>query len=197
MVTKSKDRTTISINTDLVAALCQHTLYMSDMDRRGALFQEGTAAYGRYPPTYSAAGSALLPPASNVANGRKRMLLLLNRLFWGHVLVGEWAVSSPASTESNTSTVEHRHDEHLRSINSYIPVLILILMMRWRRQWRWRVIHFNILYLIFHKYFVWFPRNSTLGICWNFFPLLIEHSKIKGGLPHLTQKNTIKCELKF
>jgi hypothetical protein len=43
--------------------------------------------------------------------------------------------------------------------------------------------------------------NSTLGISWNFFPLLIEHSKIKGGLPppsppSNTKKNT-KYEMKF
>lgn len=81
MVTKSKDRTTVSINADLVAALCQHTLYTSDMDRRGALSPEGMAACGRYPPTYSAVSSKPLPPASNVANGRTRTLLLLNRLF--------------------------------------------------------------------------------------------------------------------
>ena len=70
----------VTVNADLVAALCQHTLYMLDMDRRGALFQGGMAAYGRYPPTYSAVGSTLLPPASNVPNGRKRMLLLPSRL---------------------------------------------------------------------------------------------------------------------
>ena len=72
---------TVLITADLAVALCQRTLYRLGMDRRGALSQEGMAAYGRHPPTYSAADSVPLPPASNVANGKKHMLLLLNRLF--------------------------------------------------------------------------------------------------------------------
>lgn len=69
------------VSNHLEVTPCPHILYMLDMDRRGALSQEGTAAYGKYPPMYSAEGSVPLLLASSVSNGRMHMLLLLNHLF--------------------------------------------------------------------------------------------------------------------
>jgi hypothetical protein len=84
------------------------------------------AAYGRYPPTYSAVGSTLPPPASNGANGRKRMLLPLNHPSLEHALVEGWGVSSQASTASNMNIAEGWYDNISGLKNIYPSININI-----------------------------------------------------------------------